>query len=197
MPVDSFHIDIVRGDLLVEIQTAGVSALRYKLVTLARHHRVRLVLPVTAQKWIVRVGDDGQTPISRRKSPKHGRLEDVFAELMRIPHVLGHVNFTVEALLIHEEEVRRHEPGRAWRRKGWVTHERRLLDVAARHRLDTLTDLRALLPASLPEPFTTADLAAALGAPRRLAQQMAYCLRETGAIASADKRGNAILYERG
>jgi hypothetical protein len=54
----------------------------------------------------------------------------------------------------------------------------------------------ALLPAALPDPFSVSDLASASAQPRRLAQKMAYCLREMGAIEAVGKRGNAILYSR-
>jgi hypothetical protein len=54
--------------------------------------------------------------------------------------------------------------------------------------------MSALIPATLAEPFTTADLAAAIDRPRRLAQKMAYCLREMGAITPLGRRGRAILY---
>lgn len=95
---------------------------------------------------------------------------------------------------MQEEEHRRHERGRRWRRRGWVTHERRLLAVLERRRFQSPADLASLLPAGLPNPFSTADLTAASGRPRRLAQQMAYCLREMGAISAIGKQGNAILY---
>ena len=49
---------------------------------------------------------------------------------------------------------------------------------------------------SLAEPWTTAELAAAIGKPRWLARKMAYCLREMGALEAVGKRGNAILYAR-
>ena len=55
-------------------------------------------------------------------------------------------------------------------------------------------DLAALLPADLPEGFTTVELASGLGRPLRSAQQMAYCLRKTGVIVADGKRGNAIVY---
>ena len=57
-------------------------------------------------------------------------------------------------------------------------------------------DLLALIPDDLAEPFTTADIAAAIGRPRPLAQQMAYCLREMGALTKVGQRGKAYLYER-
>jgi hypothetical protein len=70
------------------------------------------------------------------------------------------------------------------------------LQVVGGRLFETPADLAALLPATLPEPFSTSDLAAASAHPRRLAQKMAYCLREMGAIEAVGKRGNAILYTR-
>jgi hypothetical protein len=50
------------------------------------------------------------------------------------------------------------------------------------------------LPDDLDQQFTTADIARLSEIPRWLAQKMAYCLRQTGAITIAGKRGNAVLY---
>jgi hypothetical protein len=60
--------------------------------------------------------------------------------------------------------------------------------------LSTGGDLLALVPAPLPEPFTTADMADALGRPRRLAQQATYCLRHAGAVRAVGKLGNTVQY---
>lgn len=196
VPVGGFIADIVRGDLLIEIQTASFASLKRKLLELTAHHPVRLVYPIARQKWIVKLAEDGHSRLSRRKSPKRGMVEDVFAELVSFPTLLASPNFSLEVLLIQEEEVRRHDPARRWRRQGWVTHERRLLEVVDRQRFETPADLAALLPPTLPEPFTTSDLAASLPRPRRLAQRMAYCLREMQVIDPVGKQGNAILYVR-
>ncbi len=59
-----------------------------------------------------------------------------------------------------------------------------------------IADFAALLPASLPGSFTTADMATAASIPRRLAQQMAYCLKHAGVIAPTGKTGNAVEYIR-
>ena len=196
-PVDGSLIDIVRGDSLIEIQTRGFSALRHKLGRLVRGHPVRLVYPIAAEKWIVRLGADGITPISRRKSPRHGAAVDLFRELVSFPRLLAHPNFTLEVLLIREEELRRHDPSANWRRRGWVTAERRLLGVVDSQVFAAPEDLACLLPADLDEPFTTAELAAALARPRRLAQQMAYCLRSAGVLEEVGRRGRGVLYARG
>lgn len=192
--VDGFLIDIVRDDLLIEIQTRNFSAMKRKLASLTEHHRVRLVHPIAAEKWIVRLADNGLDRLGRRKSPKHGHLLHVFEELVSIPELVMCPNFSLEVLLIREEEIRRKRPRGLWRRKGWGTHDRQLLDVVERVHLTSPDDFRAMLPESLPDPFTTADLAAATGRPRHLTQKMAYCLRRMGAINAVGKKGNARLY---
>ena len=194
-PVDGFVIDIIRDDLLIEIQTRGFASMKRKLTTLLENgHRVRIVHPIPVQKWIVKIDEDGEV-LSRRRSPKHGTALDVFAELVSFPALIANDLLEIEILLVHEEEYRRHEPGRAWRRKGWVVQERRLVGVVDAVRLTGPDDLLELLPDDLPTPFTTADLAERLSQPRRIAQQMAYCLRHAGALAMVGKAGNTIEYE--
>lgn len=194
-PIDGFVIDMVRGDLLIEIQTGGFSSMKRKLTQLLDTHPVRLVHPIAAEKWIVKLDESGELA-SRRRSPKHGDVVDLFAELVSFPELIRHPNLTLEVALVEEEEVRRFDATKAWRRKGWVVEERRLLDVVDERVFDSADALLALLPAELAEEFTTADLAVGLGRPRRLAQQAAYCLRRASGIESVGKRGNAVVYSR-
>ena len=194
-PVDGFVIDIVRGETLIEIQTRGFSSMKRKLAALLDQHVVHIVHPIPVEKWIVKLDGRGHTA-SRRKSPKRGATVDLFSELVSVPESIAHPGLTIEVLLTREEEVRSFDAERAWRRKGWVIEERRLLEVLDSAIFDSPTALSSLLPGSLPSTFTTADLADSLGRQRRLAQQMTYCLRLTGAIEMVAKDGNAIVYRR-
>jgi hypothetical protein len=195
-PVGRYVVDILRGQEIIEIQTRNFSAVKGKVVTLIEEHDLVLVSPVAVDKRIVKLPrDDGETATARR-SPKHGLVVDVFDELVSFPQLVAHPRFSLEVALISEEEVRRWDPKRAWRRRGWVIDHRRLVDIVDRVRLGCVGDLAGLLPTELVEPFTTADLAAALGRPRRLAQRMAFCLRSAGAIDPVGKAGNAVRYVR-
>lgn len=194
VPVDGRQIDIVRGDLLIEIQTKSVGSLRRKIASLLDRHRVHLVLPVAEEKWIVKLPAHGELPIERRRSPKKGSALDAFAELVGIAKLLLHENLSIEVLLIGEEQLRVHEPGKAWRRRGWVIVERRLLDVRSSRTLASEADLRSVLPSELAEEFTTSDLASVLPATPALARKIAYCLREAGIIELRGKRGNSLVY---
>lgn len=194
LQVDGYIIDVVQDDVLIEVQTSGFSSMKPKLTRLLdRGHRVRIVHPVAVDRWIVKLDDDG-TELSRRKSPRHGAPTDIFAELVSFPGLFARPELELHVLLTIEEEHRRQTSHRSWRRGGWSIVQRRLIAVIDGLVLGDVADLRALLPADLPEPFTTAELAVALGSTRRLAQQAAYCLRTLGALEQVGKRGNSIEY---
>jgi hypothetical protein len=193
LPVNGYVVDIVRGDLLVEIQTGGFAPLRRKLPALLVERPVRLVAPVPLTRRIVRIGVDGEV-LSSRLSPKRGRVEDLFARLVSIPELIAHPAFELEVLLTHEEEHRVHRPGKAFKRHGWVVVGRSLLAVEGVVRFSAPEHFAALLPQGLPSPFDTSALAAAGAMPRRLAQQMAYCLRTMGICRPVGRDRHGVAY---
>jgi len=190
--VDGYVIDVVHDGLLIEVQTRHVGSMRVKLERLLPTHRLRLVLPVATERWILKRGD----PPTRRRSPKRGHPADIARELVSIPHLLDHPNLELELVLLHEEEVREHRPGQAWRRRGWVTVDRRLLSVVERRSWHGAAALLGFLPPALVDPFDTGELAAAAGMARSTAQKLAYCLRMSGQVAVVGAAGNARLYAR-
>jgi hypothetical protein len=194
-PVDGYVVDLVRDDLLIEVQTGGFASLRPKLEDLTRLHRVRLVVPIAHTRTIVRVSEGGER-LSSRRSPRRGGYADIFSRLVSIPTLIERERFELDLLLTIEDEMRVHRPGQAWRRKGWVVLGRALLDVVESKRIRTPDDLARLLPPGLPATFSTQDLAGCAGITRRVAQQMAYCLRAVGVVDIVGKRGNALLYHR-
>ena len=128
--------------------------------------------------------------VVRRKSPKRGRLEDLFWELVSIPQLLSNPNFSLEVLMIREEEVRRYDRRR---RKGWVLEGRRLLDVLDQHLFTKPEEWLAFVPTGL-SSFTTGDLATGMDTKKELAQKLAYCLRHGRMIELIGLRGRANLY---
>ena len=192
--VDGFVIDIVRDDLLLEIQTGNFASIKSKLRKLVRAHPIRLIYPIAQEKWIVKQAKDNGGGVTRRKSPKRGRVEDLFWEMVSFPHLLVSSSFSLEVLLIKEEEVRRYAEKRNWRRRGWSIEERRLLSVEDRRLFVKAGDLQALIPEIVGKSFTTRDLVDAMGISRPLAQKMAYCLHKASVTELIGKRGRAILY---
>lgn len=201
VPLEGFHIDLVRGDLLIEIQTRNFYALKRKLPKLLENHRVRLIHPIAVEKWLVRVAADGVTEISRRRSPKRGAFEDIFEELVHVPTLLTHPNLSLEVLLIRQEEIRRvrklrEKPAKRTRfPRDWDRHDHRLIEVVGSRRIESLEDLCAFLPSDLESPFTNRELARLLGNNYARAQSMTYVMRQSGVLRVAGKRGRSFLYE--
>lgn len=192
--VDGFHIDIIRHNLLVEIQTTNFSSLRRKMNTLIEKHPLRLVYPIAQEKWIVRLAADGVTQLSRRKSPKKGNLYHLFDELVSIPDLIKNQYFSLEVLMVQKEEIRCDDGTGSWRRKGLRIADHHLIKVIGRHVFTQPSDFNALIPRNLPEPFSTKELGKSINQPRWLAQKMAYSLRHMGVIDIVGKNGNSLLY---
>ena len=193
VPLDGFVIDIVRGNVLLEIQTRHFDAIKSKLATLVDSHQVRLIYPIAREKWIVQSPTAANAFGTRRKSPKRGRVEDLFRELVAIPHLLSQKNFSLEVLMTREEERRRFDRRRRWRTGGWVTEARVLLGVVERRVFEGPGSWLALLPFQN-QAFTSRDLAQAIGVRLDLAQKMTYSLRQAGLIQALGKRSRATLY---
>lgn len=191
--VDGYLIDIVRDDQLIEIQTGNFSAIKAKLENLVRRHPVRLVHPIAQTKWIVRLDARGGR-VSRRRSPRRGRVEDLFLELVYIPHLMEEPKFSLEALMVHSEEELIDDGRGSWKRRRWSVHDRRLLDVVERTTFSAPADFKKLLPEALPEEFKTRELAELLGLRVNIAQKMTYSLRQMDVIETIGKRGRANIY---
>lgn len=194
--VDGYIVDIHRSGLIVEVQTANFSSIARKMRDLVARHRVRLVYPVAKDRWIVKTPQRRGGLPTRRKSPKHSGVTDVFSELVSFPDLIANENFELDVVLIGEEAVWRFDSRRNWRRRGWVLAERRLLEVYETVHLHDSADFQAALPPALPDQFLTSDLAAALRCRRHVAQQMAYCLRHAGLIEAVGRSAAGIIYAR-
>ena len=193
VPFNGYIIDVQRDDLLIEIQTKNFSSIKRKMMKLADTYRIRLVHPIPRERWIVKVDGKGSPAAPRRKSPKRGDVIDIFSELVSFPALMKHVNFSLEVILIQEEQIRKFGKTRR-RRDRWIVLERRLLDVIESFLFETPEDFLSVLPEGLPEYFTTKDLAAAMERPTWFTRKVVYCLKHMEVIAQCGKQGRSILY---
>ena len=198
--IDGFRIDALgRNGRLIEIQHGSLAAIRDKITRLLAGRRVLVVKPLIGVKRLVRLDREGGEAVSRRLSPKRQQALDLFRELVYFTQVFPHRNLWLEAAIVEVEEIR--FPGlgrrRRWRDSDFQIADQRLVAIQSVRRFRKAADLLSLLPGGLPTPFDTGDLARALAIDRAFAQQIAYCLRRTGAAREVGKSGNARLYELG
>jgi len=198
VPVGGYRIDVVTDRELIEIQHGSLSSIRDKVRRLLADHRVLVVKPIVVRKTLIKQNAKAGEVCSRRMSPKRGTLLDVFDELVHFTRVYPHPRLSLEVVLVEIEEWRYpgHGRRRRWRGSDQVVADQRLVSVGETRRLRTAADLEKLLPGPLPPKFHTGQLAESLDIPRGVAQRVAYCLREMGAIKPVGKEGNAFVYQR-
>lgn len=188
--LDGYVIDIVRSDMLIEIQTGPLGALGTKLDRLLETHDITVVTPISVRSWHHK--NDGTI----RKSPVHRTIYDIFAKLVSFPTLIDHPRFTLHVVLIEEDTRRVHDPTLRRRRGGWKTVDRSIRTVVEQHTFPTAQTVAELIPGGLPETFTTADIAAVAEISRALAQKMAYCLRALGVFEAGKRTRSGIQYRR-
>jgi hypothetical protein len=194
--VDGFRIDAVDRGRLIEIQQASLGSLRDKVRTLLCSHDVTVVKPLAARKLLVRRKRAGGAVLSSRYSPRRETILDLFSDLVHFVGVFPHPRLTLEVVFTLQEEHRAPSRKRRWRGPDFRVLDRLLVGIEGRLTLKHSHDLARLLPPGLGEVFSTEEIARQAPMPRWLAQKMAYCLRKTGAVDIAGKRGNALLYQR-
>ncbi|MCB2293267.1 hypothetical protein LGK95_07010 [Clostridium algoriphilum] len=193
--IDKYVIDLVREDSLIEIQTKNFSAIGNKLRDLVKYNKVMLVHPIAVEKYIVTTEVAGGV-ISRRKSPKKGKLVNLFDELIRIPDLMAEDNFILEILMTKEEEIRCKDGKGSWRRKGISIKDRKLLEVIEKVTFREEKDFLMFLPEELPENFTNKNLAKTLAITVFKARKITYCLRKMNIIKEIGKLKNELIFER-
>lgn len=192
--VEGYVVDIVRDDLLIEIQTKNFGAIRDKLSTLAKSYRVKLVYPIAEEKYIVKIEPSTGEIVSRRKSPKQGKIIDIFDELVSAPCIINEPNITIEVLFIKQEDIYLMDGKGSWRRKGLSIADRKLVDILKAREFETSMDFLDFIPPSITMPFTNRTLSDKSGYPRSKCQKVTYCLKKMGVIEEAGKKGRELLF---
>jgi len=105
-------------------------------------------------------------------------------------------NFTLEILLIKEEEIRCDDGKGSWRRKGISIFDRKLKEVVESIIFQNKQDFQRFIPINLEEPFSTKSYAKELQIAVFKARRIIYTLKNIGTIREVGKKGNLLLYNR-
>jgi hypothetical protein len=184
-----YRADLIRGDLLIEIQTGNFPQIRAKLAKLLKGYRIKLVHPVPERRWVIREVDGRR---QRRVSPRVGRVEDVFNELVYCPTMPLNPNFSLEVLLVHSEESQ----AVRWigrKRTRYTVTERHLVKVVSSVVFERPEDYLKLIP-DMHGAFTARQLSKAIGLRITLARRVVYCLAKMGMLEEVGSIARAKLY---
>ncbi|MEN8242051.1 MAG: hypothetical protein ABFS17_09035 [Chloroflexota bacterium] len=191
--VEGYVADILRGDAIIEVQTRQLASLKKKIAAFSENYQVEIIHPITEIKWIVRKNAEGEI-VSRRKSPKRGRVEDVFTELVRAWNLIDSPNVKLTIVFIEAEEVWLDDGKGSWRRKYWSISERNLLKIHQQVSFQEPRDFIQLLPPTLEQPFTNKQLSNQLGIRTNLAGKITYTLRKMDVLKFVSKTGNQYQF---
>jgi hypothetical protein len=191
--IGDYRVDVVWRNLLIEIQTRSFSSIKKKLCELTKENRVRLVHPIAYLKWITKLDENGKK-VSSRKSPKRGKVEDVFHELVYLPNLLSNPNFELEIVLVNMEEFWINDGKGSWRRRKWSIYDKKMITLHESRLFRSPTDFKTLFPVTLPLKFTSRQLSKEKKIGIRLAQKMLYCMTKMNVVERKGKKGKAYIY---
>lgn len=194
IPIDSYVADIYRDGQIIEIQTAHMDAMRRKLACFLAQYPVRIVYPIPAEKWIIWVDPASGEPGKRNRSPVKGSFYHAFRELYKIRPFLQDPNLSFELLLVDLDEYRLLDGWSRDRKRGSHRYDRIPTRLAGRMELACPRDYMQLVPEGLPEPFTSAQFARAVGFRGKGFSTVTLLLTELGILERTGKKGNAWLY---
>ena len=120
---------------------------------------------------------------------------DLFYELVYTPCLVKEKNFSLEVLLIEEEELRCYDGRGSWRRRGVSVKDRKLIQVFDRVVFEDSRDFRELLPKELNDCFTNRVLALRMGISINLAQKITYCLRKMNLLSIVGQKKREYLFK--
>ena len=108
VPIGDYVADVLKDGIITEVQTGGfqkyLPKLRYYLDK--TEFRIRLIIPIIAEKTIIRIDEDTGEIIRKKRSPLKGNGFDGLAALYPIRQILPSDRVETELLFIAAEEHR-------------------------------------------------------------------------------------------
>ena len=191
--------DILADGHIHEVQTGGFFPLKEKIAWYMTHTpcHITVVHPIPAVRYLSWINPEDGSIISRRKSPKRGRVRDVAKELYWLSEFIGDPRFTLRLLLIELEEYRMADGWSRDGKRGSNRYERFPTALLGDVTLSTPADYAAyFLPAALSSPdadgvcpvFTAADYAKLTGIRGKATYSTIHLLERLGLIAETEER---------
>ena len=194
--VGAYVADIITDGGIIEIQTRAFDKLRKKLAVFLEISHVTLVYPLPKTKWLLWVDGETGEVSKKRKSPKHGVVNDAIPELYKIKHLLGHPGFRLCIIFADVEEYRYLDGWSGDRKRGSTRCDRVPVGIAGEVRIDSAADFAKFIPQGLCERFTSKDYKEASKTTLRTSQTALNILNHLGVVRRVGKQGNSYVYER-
>ncbi len=185
--------DIFTGDKIIEIQTRNFNQLKQKLDVFLKLYPVTIVYPIIKKKTIVTISQETGEILREKTSPKKDNIYNIFNEFYKIKPYLNNENLNFHIIEITAKEYRLDLIEKKWRK----THQK--LDIIPDELLNesfinSLNDIKKLIPDNLKENFTSKDLSKILNIKMQTAQNMLNVLFDLNLINRTGKIKNSFTY---
>ena len=201
--------DILTEGNIFEVQTGGFFPLKEKIAWYLTHTpcHITVVHPIPAVRYLSWINPEDGSIISRRKSPKRGRVRDVAKELYWLSEFVGNPRFALRLLLIELEEYRMADGWSRDGKRGSNRYERFPTALLGDVTLGTPADYAAyFLPSTLADfpdedgeypLFTAAEYAKLTGIRGKATYSTIHLLERLGLIRETEERvGRSKTYRK-
>ncbi|MBQ9151396.1 MAG: hypothetical protein IJX72_04025 [Clostridia bacterium] len=191
--------DILMDFHIMEVQTGGFYPLKEKISWYLTHTpcRVTVIHPIPAVRYLSWINPEDGTIISRRKSPKRGRVKDVAKELYWLSEFIGNPRFSLRLLLVELEEYRMADGWSRDGKRGSNRYERFPTALLGDVTLSAPADYAAyFLPAALSSPaadgvcplFTAAEYSKLTGIRGKATYSTVHLMERLGLITETEEK---------
>lgn len=191
-PFAGFVADILNCEGVTEIQTRNLFSMKRKLAAYAGKTQVTLVHPVVRKRRLIYMDPETGELSAPRLSPKRGRPEDAYSELVHVKGELCGVNVLVPVVDAEEYRIRTGD-GKRYGPKA-VKYELVPTELCEEYRLSSKEEHLAMLPEGLrSRGFTVKELAGELRLGYRTASAMCAVMLALGFL-SREREGRSYVY---
>ena len=188
--------DVYNGSHIYEVQTRNFGNLKSKLPVFLTIAPVTVVYPVSVNRSLVWIEPGTGEIMEKRRSGKHGRITDIFKELVFIKDYLEYDNLSFRLLFFESTDYRLLN-GYGKDKKKHATKLDNVPEVLLGElELKGPSDFISFLPENLPEEFSTEEFRACSGTDKKMVGKEVTVLRSLGLIEKCGNRGRAYLYRR-
>ena len=191
--------DVLVDGQILEVQTGGFFPLREKVAWYLTHTPcgVTVVHPIPSVRYLSWIDPNDGSIISRRRSPKRGRVRDVAKELYWLSDFIGNPRFSLRLLLMELEEYRMADGWSRDGKRGSNRYERFPTALLGDVTLTSSEDYADyFLPAALASLdgegkyplFTAAEYAKLTGIRGKATYSMIHLLERLGLIGETEER---------
>lgn len=196
--VGRFVADILRGEEIVEIQTASLHPLKAKIAYYLAEtpYQITVVHPLCAKRWIRWIDPKDGSVSAPRRSPKKENAVTAAADLVYLCDHLVHPRLHFRFPILEVEDYRLLNGRTADRKHHASRYERFPMSLLDELAVDGAADFVKLLPADLPPTFTGAEFMRLTRIDSRRAYAALKVFSAVGLLSVEPGEGRARLYRR-